>query len=201
MKVLIEGADPDQARLIVVLLHGGGSGASDILSLSQHFSQPDLCWLAPQSGTPRWYEGDVTESRSAKEPFLTMSVETVWSLLENHPDRPLVLAGFSDGAGVASELVARYAPKLAGAWIASGGLIGSEDELPGPPPAPLDKLPVIVSGSLQDPNIPVERLRTTASFFKEHGAAVTTEFYAGSTHLVTAEELDRVREMFQGIKG
>ncbi len=195
MKVFIEGADPDQARLIVVLLHGGGSGASDILSLSQQFSTPDLCWLAPQATTPRWYQGDVIASRSAKEPYLTIGVETVLSLLEKHSERPLVLAGFSDGASVVSELVARYAPRLAGAWIASGGLLGSDDELPGPPPGPLDRLPIVISGSLQDPTMPSERLQATAQFFKDHEAAVTTEFYSGSTHLVTAPEIAQVQKM------
>ena len=50
--VLQRGAPLAQARAAMILVHGRGARAEDILSMSAEFAQEGLCFLAPQAIKP-----------------------------------------------------------------------------------------------------------------------------------------------------
>lgn len=124
MKISVEGAEPESASLVVVLLHGGGSPAPDFLGLSQEFPDDDsLCWLAPQAINRLWFPHPSSHSRQTQQPYLTVSAKSVLGLLENHAHQRIVLMGFADGAGVVAELLSDpdLPTSVVGAWLASAG--------------------------------------------------------------------------------
>ena len=199
MKVLLNGAEPDEASLIVLLLHGRGADGEDILGLSTEFPDDDICWMAPTALNNAWYPGQFTERRASNEPFLTLSTETIKGLIDQFPSEKLVLAGFSQGACLTADILARHNHNLAGAWMFSGGLIGHEDELPEPEKR-MEQTPVIVTGSLKDPHIPAERMKRTAQHLETMGAQVKTLHYEFASHQIAVEELELAKESLKLIR-
>ncbi len=191
MRVLYEGVEPDRAELIVVLIHGRGSSAESILSLSAAFAdREEVCWLAPHASGGTWYPKSFLEPRAANEPHLTVSLESVRGLLEQFEPHRTLLGGFSQGACLASDLLLRTAVPRAGAWLFSGGLIGEDRELP-EPDGDLKGTPVLISGSLSDPHIPAERMKRTAESLRKQGAEVDTLHYPQPSHTISDTELAR----------
>jgi predicted esterase len=193
MKVLVNGAEPDEATFIVILLHGRGAGGEDILGLSSEFEDEDICWLAPTAVNRTWYPDRFLVRRSQNEPFLTLSTEQVKGLMDEFPAEKIILAGFSQGACLTSDILARFPRKIAGAWMFSGGLIGDEDEMP-KVEGDLAGLPVTISGSSQDPHIPMERMKLTADHLKKMGAEVDTLHYDVPSHEIAAEEIELAKK-------
>src|SRR5690606_15476123 len=75
------------------------------------------------------------------------------------PER-IFLGGFSQGACLASEFVARNARRYGGLLVFSGGLIGPAGT-PRDYPGSLDGTPVFIGCSDIDPHIPLERVKET----------------------------------------
>ena len=199
MKVLLHGAEPESAKLIVILLHGRGASGEDILGISEEFPDGDICWLAPTAMNNTWYPSRFIERRAANEPFLTISTEQVKGLMDQFPPERLILAGFSQGACLTADILARHPRPLAGAWIFSGGLIGTDEELPKVSPV-YEGLPVTLSGSLQDPHIPAERMKRTARHLGRMGARVETLHYEFASHQIALEEVELAKECLQKIR-
>lgn len=199
MKVLVNGAEPEEAELIVILLHGRGADGDDIMGLSVEFADEDICWLAPTAMNNAWYPDKFTERRARNEPFLTLSTEQIKGLIDQFPPEKVILAGFSQGACLISDILVRQPRPLAGAWLFSGGVIGHADEMPQPERA-LDGLPVSLSGSLEDPHIPAERMKLTADLLKQMGAEVETLHYDLNSHQIAAEEVDLAKRVLEKIR-
>ena len=199
MQVLVNGPDPEEASLIVILLHGRGASGDDIMGLSVEFEDEDICWLAPTATNSAWYPHRFMERRARNEPYLTMSTEQIKGLIDQFPAEKVILAGFSQGACITSDILARAPKGLAGAWIFSGGLIGEDDELP-EAAATLKDLPVMISGSEQDPHIPLDRMKQTAEHLKRMGAEVETLFYDVPSHSIAAEEVELARKVLVRIR-
>lgn len=192
MKVSVEGAEPDTARLVVVLLHGGGSPALDFLAISQQFEEDDdICWLAPQALHSRWFPGDPSSGRGDMEPHFTVSVQSVLGLLQRHAQQRLVLAGFADGASVTAELLAspELPSSVVAGWLASGGLAGPEEQWPDRPKL---SIPLLLSGG-------GESIEATARYFTKAGSKVTRHHYDGPPQ-IDAEEFALARRLLREAK-
>ena len=53
--VMTFGAPLDQAPAAMILLHGRGATAANILSLAKQFDRPEIAYLAPQAAGNSWY--------------------------------------------------------------------------------------------------------------------------------------------------
>lgn len=199
MNILLHGAEPAEANLIVILLHGRGADGADIMGLSQEFEGDDIAWLAPTAMNNAWYPGRFTERRATNEPFLSISTEQIKGLINEFPSEKVILAGFSQGACLTADILARYPMPLAGAWMFSGGLIGEDDEFPELTQS-YQGLPVTLSGSLQDPHIPAERMKRTAQHLGRMGARVETLHYDVPSHEIALEEVELARECLERIR-
>jgi predicted esterase len=129
--VLAAGAPLDQARAAMVLIHGRGASAQDILSLTDELSQPDVAYLAPQAAGNTWYPYSFLAPLSSNEPYLSSALDVVAALLEHIaaagiPAERTLLLGFSQGACLSLEFVARNARRYGGVAGLSGGLIGPD---------------------------------------------------------------------------
>lgn len=188
--------------MVVVLLHGGGSSALDFLGLSQEFPPgDDLCWLAPQAMSGRWFPYPVGRARRDQEPHLTVSSKSVLGLLQNHSGQRLALAGFADGAGVVAELLTDpdLPRSVVGAWLASGGLVGEEEEWPERPRLG-SNFQILVSGGRDIPDNEGERLAASGRFFEAAGARVRRYLYEGASPGIVAEELRLAQEWLREVR-
>jgi predicted esterase len=207
--VLVAGAPLDRARAAIVAVHGRGASAPDILRLAQEVSGEGVALVAPQAAGNTWYPNSFLAPLAANEPYLSSALSMVAATLAMveaagvAAERTIVL-GFSQGACLAAEFVARHANRYGGAVAFSGGLIGS-GQLDGAAPPPNDKrfdyegslagTPVFLGCSDVDAHIPVERVHQTAETFRRLGGEVTERIYPGMAHTVNGDELSFVRQL------
>jgi predicted esterase len=202
-RVIERGAELSSARGALILLHGRGGSAEEILSLADHWHREDLALLAPEASDRTWYPNSFLAPIASNEPWLSSAIELVKSLVDQCVDSRvpvsrIAIAGFSQGACLASEFVARY-PKRYGALIAfTGGLIG-------PPGSDLyhagslDGTPVLLSSGDPDPHVPWSRVEQTFEEFQRMGASVQLIRYPGRQHTILAEELEAAHGLLRSV--
>lgn len=193
------GAPLDKARAAVVMIHGRGATADDILTLTPPLEMPDVAFLAPQAAGGTWYPFSFLAPIDRNEPGITSGLRTITRVLERVakagvPLERTMLLGFSQGACLATEYMARHARRYAGLATLSGGLIGP-DGTPRDYPGSLDGTPVFLGCSDVDAHIPAPRVRESAEVLRALGAEVTMRLYPGMGHLVNDDEIAQVRTM------
>ena len=115
------------------------------------------------------------------------------------PERTLLL-GFSQGACLSLEYVARNAQRYGGVAGLSGALIGP-DGAPRDYPGSLAGTPIFLGCSDVDPHIPAARVRESATVLERLGAQVTMRLYPGLGHTVSRDEADEVNELLADVRG
>lgn len=204
-EVLHTGAALEGARAAMILIHGRGASAQDILSLTGEFAQPDgsppdgVAFLAPQAAGNTWYPYRFMEPIGRNEPWLSSALAQVGALIEateraGIPVEKTILLGFSQGACLALEYAARNARRYGGVLALSGGLIGPDDT-PRDYPGSLDGTPVFLGCSDVDFHIPVERVHESADIMQRLGGDVTKRIYPGMGHTVNEDEMTFVGEL------
>lgn len=197
------GAALDQAEAVLILLHGRGASAYDILDLAQYLDHAGYAYLAPQAADNTWYPYSFLAPIESNEPNLSSALQAVDDLVAQVeaagiPAERIVLGGFSQGACLASEYVARNARRYGGLLVFSGGVIGP----PGTPrtyTGSLDGTPVFVGCSDVDPHIPLERVEETAQVFTRLGGEVSLQVYPGMEHTINQDEIDRALAIVQAV--
>jgi predicted esterase len=186
----------------MILIHGRGASARDIMTVAAAVAEPGFAFLAPEAAGGSWYPNRFMEPLESNEPWLSSALETVGRVLalaeEQLPVEYVILLGFSQGACLALEYAARNARRYGGLIGLSGGLIGPDDT-PRDYPGSLDGTPVFLGCSDVDPHIPARRVLETANVLEALGAKVTTRLYPGMGHEVNADELDHVRRMMAAV--
>jgi len=200
--VLHAGAPLALAPGAVVLLHGRGGSADEILSLAPHFNHPELAWLAPQAAQHTWYPNSFLAPRESNEPYLTSAlnkIEAVVASIEaaGIPRDRIVIAGFSQGACLTSEFAATHPARYAGLIAFTGGLIGPPDaDLHHP--GSLAGTPTLLLSGDPDPHVPWSRVAATATELERMGAVVTAKRYPGRPHTVSEDEIVLARQLLDG---
>jgi predicted esterase len=189
----------DQAQAALILLHGRGANAPSILLLAEELYHPAYAYLAPQAANNTWYPVTFLAPMQQNEPWLSSALARVGEVVAmveaaGVPAERIVLGGFSQGACLASEFMARNARRYGGLLAFSGGLIGP----PGTPRAyasSVDGTPVFLGCSDVDPHIPKGRVEETASVLESMGAQVTMRLYPGMGHTINADEINHARAL------
>ena len=197
--MLTAGAPVSQARVGVVLVHGRGASAADILSLAAEFQQPAAAYWAPQAANNTWYPYRFMEPLASNEPWLSSALAKVGAVLAQVaaaglPPEKTVLLGFSQGACLATEYAARHAQRYGGVVGFSGGLIGP-DGTPRDPAGSLAGTPVFLGCSDVDPHIPAQRVEHSAAVLEKLGGAVTARLYKNMAHTVNGDEVRWVQAL------
>lgn len=193
------GVPLDEATAAVLAIHGRGATADSILSLADEFDHDGVATLAPQAARNTWYPQSFVAPMESNEPWLTGALDRVEAELATVADAGIphertLLLGFSQGACLASESVARNARRYGGLVALSGGLIGPEGT-PRDYDGSLDGTPVFVGCSDTDPHIPVERVHETVRVLEALDGDVDERIYGGMGHTVNRDELDAVDSM------
>ena len=193
------GPDVADARAVVVLLHGRGRDPGDVLELAARIGLDDVAYLAPAAPGNSWYPQSFLAPLEDNEPWLTRALATVDELVGSVEDPGrLVLAGFSQGACLASEYALRNVRRYGGLLLYTGGFIGP----PGIRPArtgSFDGMPAFLGTADPDDWVPAERVAETADVLHSLGARVTTRIYPGMDHMVNDLEIAAGRELLRGV--
>lgn len=197
--LLIEKGKPlNEAANAIILLHGRGGKADDIIGLADEFCDDTFYIAAPQAKGNEWYPYTFLGPEDKNEPWLTSSVERIKRLIEEImvciPVERIFLTGFSQGACLSLEVAARYPSQYGGIAAFSGGLIG-ETIRPEKYAGDLKGAKVFISCSENDPHIPLARAKQSAELMIKMGADVLTTFYPGNSHMITRDEVERAREL------
>ena len=186
------------ARAAMILLHGRGATAEDILTIATEIEQPDLAYLAPQAAGNAWYPNPFTAPLESNEPYFSAALETVSKLFaqisETIPAERIVVLGFSQGGCLALEWGARNAQRLGAVAGLSAGLIGP-DGTPRDYPGGFGGTPAFLGCSDIDPFIPRNRVEEAADVYRRLGADVTLRLYPGMPHLVSEDEIAEIRKL------
>jgi phospholipase/carboxylesterase len=197
--VLHFGVALQDAAGAVILLHGRGGSAEDILGLAEAMYHPTLAYLAPQAAGHTWYPNSFLAPIAQNEPWLSSALGKVAATVRQAESagvaaQRIVICGFSQGACLATEFVARHPEKYAGLIAFTGGLVGPlgaelthEGDLQG--------MEAFFGSGDPDPHVPWARVEQSAGIFRGMNAAVTLRRYPGRGHTINPEELDFGRRL------
>jgi predicted esterase len=201
-RILQAGEPLATAKAAMILVHGRGATAEDIMNIAADVQRPGFTYLAPQAVNNAWYPHPFTAPIESNEPYLSSALAMLELLVQQVeatvPVARLVLLGFSQGACLTTEFAARNARRYGAVIGLSGGLIGP-DGTPRDYPGSFDGTPVFLGCSDVDPHIPKERVIETADVFTRMGASVTMRLYPGMPHTVSEDELEEVRSIVSAI--
>lgn len=201
--LLTAGVPLAQAKAAMILLHGRGGSAEDILGLTANFAQPDFAYLAPQAANNTWYPQRFLAPLAANEPWLSAALQRIGELvgqveLVGIPAERIMLLGFSQGACLALEFAGRNPRRY-------GGVIGLSGALIGPPgvsrlaTGTLAATPIFLGCSDVDFHIPVAQVHEATQFLNKLGGAVTERIYPGMGHTVNEDEVAFVISMMEKV--
>jgi predicted esterase len=196
--VLDAGEPLATARAAMILVHGRGASAADIMTLGAELMHPGVVYLAPQAAGNAWYPNPFTAPIESNEPCLSSALEVLASLLalveKSVPSDRVILLGFSQGACLTLEFAARHARRYGGVVGLSGGLIGP-DGTPRDYPGNFEGTPAFLGCSDVDPHIRKDRVLEAAEVYTRMGANVKAKLYPNMGHTVNADEIQAVREI------
>jgi len=197
--VLTAGRKLSEAAGVIILVHGRGASAEDILQLRDELDYPELAYVAPQAAGNSWYPYSFLAPIEQNEPWLTSALNKLKNIVgnitrEGIPQDKIVIAGFSQGACLATEFVARNAANSGGLIAFTGGLIG--------PPGTdfrysgsLSGTPAFLGAGDPDAHVPWQRVRESADVLSALGADVLLRRYPGMPHTISRQELEEARRL------
>jgi len=202
-QLVTAGTPPDEADAAIVMVHGRGATASSIIQMGQEVHREGIALLAPQAARNTWYPNSFLAPVGRNEPGRTSGLQAVGGAVERAVDggidrERILLLGFSQGACLASEYVARNPRRYGGLVALSGGLIGEAVD-PTSYEGDVEGTPVFIGCSDVDPHIPLERVKETSEAFELLNGDVDERIYEGMSHGVNEDEIDAVREMIAGL--
>jgi phospholipase/carboxylesterase len=197
--IIAAGKELNEKNKVLILLHGRGGSAEDILSFSSYLDVKDFTLLAPQATNNTWYPYSFLAPPAQNEPWLSSALNLLKDLLneiesKRIPAENIYFAGFSQGACLTLEFVTRNANKYGGVVAFTGGLIGDkiyEENYGGD----FKGTPVFIGTSDPDPHVPVERANATAGFLKKMNASVTLKIYPNMGHTISQDEIENANRL------
>lgn len=197
--VLAHGNPIDTAKAAVVLVHGRGASARDILSLAEDLEQPQFAYLAPEAAGHTWYPYSFLAPIAQNQPWLDSALNLLGevvgrAVVAGIPRHKVAILGFSQGACLATEFVARNATRYGALVAFTGGLIG--------PPGTAFKYsgdlagtPCFFGAGDPDPHVPWTRVQESASVFSMLGGDVALRRYPNLPHTINPDEIEQATQL------
>lgn len=204
IETITDGVPLNDAKKALIMIHGRGASAHDILSISKHLNVDDFALVAPQAENRTWYPYSFLAPINENEPSFSKSLEAIHQVVvaiqQNGIEKEnIYFLGFSQGACLALEFTARNAAKYGGVVAFTGGLIGDkvyENHYEGN----FQSTPIFIGTSDPDFHVPVERVNESEALLKKMGANVTKKIYENMGHTISQDEIDLVNELIFGKK-
>jgi phospholipase/carboxylesterase len=197
--IINAGKELQSNNKVLIMLHGRGATAEDIISLSSYLDVKDFTLLAPQATNHSCYPFSFLAPQTQNEPWLSSALQLIKELVEEIlqkgiPAENVYFLGFSQGACLTLEFVTRNAAKYGGVVAFTGGLIGdkiNQENYRGD----FQGTPVFIGTSNPDPHVPADRVHATTNILKNMHAAVTEKVYAGMGHTINQDEIDLANKL------
>lgn len=202
-RVLTAGPSLSEARGGLILLHGRGGSAEDILGLGLAIAPEGWALRVPAAAGNTWYPNSFLVPRAQNEPYLSSALAVVDAAIEGVLAggvalERVVLAGFSQGACLTCEYARRKARRYGGLIALTGGMIGAGTDGFGVS-GDFAGTPAMLASSDPDAHVPWVRVQETADLFTQGGAKVTLRRYPGKPHTVIEDEVRLARAMLLAI--
>jgi phospholipase/carboxylesterase len=197
--VIAAGKKLSGASKVLIMIHGRGASAQDILSVADYLAVNGFALLAPQATNNTWYPYSFLAKPSENEPWLSSAIALIGEVVEDvHKagvsNEHIFLLGFSQGACLALEFAARNASGYGGIVAFTGGLIGDKiykENYQGD----FGGTPVFIGSSDPDPHVPVARVEETAVILEGMHARLTKKIYKNMGHTINQDEIDTANEV------
>lgn len=202
-KVDVLSVGPADAPGVLIGVHGRGGRADDFASVTDRVAPDGVRVLLPQAPGQTWYPRSFMAPTADNQPELDRALATLAALAEmvrgsGVANDRIGWIGFSQGACLTLEHLARNPARYAGVVGLCGGLIGPEgtdfDHA-----GNMENTPVYLGGVDPDPHVPWSRIETTAEVFKRLGAAVTLERTPGAPHTVLPRHAEKAASIFAAL--
>ena len=182
--------DADNA---LILIHGRGATAENIIGLGSELKTNDFALIAPQATNYTWYPSSFMAPVQQNEPWLSSALVMLDEVVADVrkagiEDKNIFFAGFSQGACLTLEYITRNARRWGGAAAFTGGLIGDRiysENYKGD----FAGTPVFIGTSDPDPHVPVQRVQESTRILKSMNAVVTEKVYKGMGHTINMDEI------------
>lgn len=193
------GKEPGPGSKVLIMLHGRGANAEDIMDLSKYLDIRDFSIVAPQATNHTWYPYSFLAPRSANEPWLSSALSLIDSIVEELLSKgvgreSIYFLGFSQGACLTLEYIGRNPAKYGGVVAFTGGLIGEKIETESYK-GDFEGTAVFIGTSDPDPHVPVERVHQTTEILSSLNAAVTTKIYKAMGHTINQDEIEQANQL------
>lgn len=188
--------DADKA---LILIHGRGADARDILGLASQLNISEYALLAPEATNNSWYPYSFMANAEQNEPWLSSALDLVQEVVDEVTKygiatENIYLLGFSQGACLALEFSARHAQKMGGIVALTGGLIGdkiNQENYNGN----FNETPIFLGTGNPDPHVPIERVKESANILEKMNARVHLKVYEGRPHTVSKDEIEEANRL------
>jgi phospholipase/carboxylesterase len=196
---LVRAGNPD-ARVAAVLVHGRDQDPEFMLGAAQRLALDDeVAYILPRASGRSWYPGRFYDPMEDNEPCLGWSLEAIERAVaaargDGRTLPGIVLVGFSQGACIVAEHLARRPEPYGAAAILTGALFGTPaaDRMPA---GSLGGLPMFFGIAEDDDWIPVDAVRDTVIAFQRAGARCELHVYDDEEHGINDDEIAAVRSL------
>ena len=198
-KYISAGTPAQQAKIALIMLHGRGGSAADIMRLAKLFNLKDAAIYAPQATNNSWYPYSFMVPEEQNQPALASAIGNVYQLVkqieaEGIGADSIYFLGFSQGACLALEYVGSSAKRYGGVVAFTGGLIGQELVTQRYTGAFAGTRILITTGD-HDPHVPLSRVEESVKILKGLGADVTLQVYPGKPHSISPDEIELANQV------
>jgi phospholipase/carboxylesterase len=189
----------EEAKKALILIHGRGATAQDIIGLGNELNAKDFALVAPQATNYTWYPYSFLAPLKENEPWLSSAIKLLDDIVADVKkagieEKNIFFAGFSQGACLTLEYVTRNAKRWGGVAAFTGGLIGDKiynENYKGD----FGGTEIFIGTSDPDPHVPVQRVQESTRILSSMNANVTEKIYKGMGHTITMDEIATVNSV------
>lgn len=188
-----------EAAKVLIMIHGRGGDARDILSLASHLNAEDFALMAPEATNHTWYPNSFMAPVAQNEPWLSSALDNLKEMVDEVIEQGIsaeniYFMGFSQGACLTLEFVTRNAKKYGGVAAFTGGLIGQEIDKSNYS-GDFEGTPIFIGTGDPDPHVPVSRVNESAEILEKMGARVSVKIYEGRPHTISQDEIEQANTL------
>lgn len=198
MANIYQAGNTENPSKALIMIHGRGGSARDIMGLSEYLNVQDYLLIGPEADQNTWYPNSFIAPVSSNQPKLDIALELIQQAVDLAKSKGITtdniyILGFSQGACLTLEYSTRNAMKYGGIIAFTGGLIGEELNLENYS-GDFEGTKVFIGTSDPDFHVPVERVQESSKLMEKLGAIVNEKIYPNMGHTISQDEIQIVNE-------
>ncbi len=201
---LSAGVGPAEAEVLCIFVHGRTQSPEDMIEqVVGKLSVRGVSFCLPRATGNSWYVARATDALTdPTRSELTASLDYINGLVgalrqAGGTDKPLLIGGFSQGACLSLEYAMAFGPWNGAMVNLTGCRVGqAADQRPA---RDLDGMPVYLTGSDQDPWIPVSAFAEASEALGRARARLRCELFPGRTHQASDMEVKALEAMLRDL--